>query len=490
MMLSFYLCQQVRRRGDNPNPVYAPVLAAPAFPAFFFRRSLRLMTEKGHSGILATNSIADGDTNRIALGLIDLGEGEITRAQLDIPWPGTAGVVVTAVHLVKGRWAGAAYLNDRRVMTISSGLTEGDVKNIHELSENQGKAFVGSYPLGEGFIVSAETAEKWIELDEKNAEVLRPYIIGKELYSLPDPRPQRWIVCFWDWSEEKAQDFPEIYSHIRRYVQPVRAKVNRPRRRKIWWQYAESQSGLYEALGQGSFLRRPRHKSRIEPIHTALVKAKTSNTWAFTFVSAGIIFDQSLAIFTFATFDIFAFLQSFVHEVWAQERGSTLKTDMSYTPSTVFTTLPFPEKLESLASIGASYYESRRQLMLGRNEGLTKIYNRFHDRNDLSTDIKDLRNLHRDLDQAVVSAYGWADIDLGHDFRDANHSTRFTLSGPARKVLLERLLNLNQERYEEDFQRGLDSQTGVRVPPNSTIQKKVTADNSGQENLFMGESSE
>ena len=30
--------------------------------------------------------------------------------------------------------------------------------------------------------------------------------------------------------------------------------------------------------------------------------------------------------------------------------------------------------------------------------------------------ILELRNLHRQLDQAVLAAYGWSDLDLGHDF--------------------------------------------------------------------------
>jgi len=90
-----------------------------------------------------------------------------------------------------------------------------------------------------------------------------------------------------------------------------------------------------------------------------------------------------------------------------------------------------------------------------RNEGLTAIYNRFHHPKEKSTDIAHLRELQVEMDNAVAAAYGWGDLDLGHGFHETPQGVRFTISEPARREVLARLLRLNHERYEEEVRQGL-----------------------------------
>lgn len=97
----------------------------------------------------------------------------------------------------------------------------------------------------------------------------------------------------------------------------------------------------------------------------------------------------------------------------------------------------------------------RSDLMRNRNEGLTKTYNRFHDPDGTSADIQKLRSLHVEMDLAVAAAYGWTDLDLGHDFHETKQGVRFTISEPARREVLQRLLKLNHERYADEVKRGL-----------------------------------
>ena len=66
-----------------------------------------------------------------------------------------------------------------------------------------------------------------------------------------------------------------------------------------------------------------------------------------------------------------------------------------------------------------------------------------------------LRELHVKMDHAVTAAYGWTDLDLGHDFRETKQGVRFTISEPARREVLQRLLKLNHERYAEEVKQGL-----------------------------------
>ena len=56
---------------------------------------------------------------------------------------------------------------------------------------------------------------------------------------------------------------------------------------------------------------------------------------------------------------------------------------------------------------------------------------------------------------AVAAAYGWTDLDLGHGFHETKQGLRFTISEPARREVLARLLKLNHERYAEEVKQGL-----------------------------------
>ncbi|HXT34442.1 MAG TPA: hypothetical protein VN837_02595 [Chloroflexota bacterium] len=76
--------------------------------------------------------------------------------------------------------------------------------------------------------------------------------------------------------------------------------------------------------------------------------------------------------------------------------------------------------------------------MLARQEGLTKTYNRFHNRQEQATDIARLRALHMEMDQAVAAANGWSDLDLGHGFQQTKQGLRYTISEAARRTALGR----------------------------------------------------
>ena len=132
-----------------------------------------------------------------------------------------------------------------------------------------------------------------------------------------------------------------------------------------------------------------------------------------------------------------------------------MRTDVRYTPSDCFETFPFPCSHITLEEIGKTYHEYRRQIMLTRQEGLTKTYNRFHNPDETAPDIQKLRDLHVEMDKAVAAAYGWDDLDLGHGFHATKQGIRFTISEPARREVLARLLKLNHERYEEEVRQGL-----------------------------------
>ena len=127
----------------------------------------------------------------------------------------------------------------------------------------------------------------------------------------------------------------------------------------------------------------------------------------------------------------------------------------------------------------------RAVLMQKKQEGLTNTYNRFHDSAKTDADIQKLRELHAEMDGAVVAAYGWTDLDLGHGFHEAKQGVRYTISEPARREVLARLLKLNHERYAEEVKQGLHDK---KKPKAAKVKKNVDAISTGN-TLFVEEDS-
>jgi hypothetical protein len=69
--------------------------------AYFFRRSFDLLKAGGSLGLIATNTIAQGDTRGTGLRFICNNGGVIYNATRRYKWPGMAAVVVSVVHIWK-----------------------------------------------------------------------------------------------------------------------------------------------------------------------------------------------------------------------------------------------------------------------------------------------------------------------------------------------------------------------------------------------------
>ena len=137
-----------------------------------------------------------------------------------------------------------------------------------------------------------------------------------------------------------------------------------------------------------------------------------------------------------------------------------MKGDLRYTPTDCFETFPFPTNIDNLDDIGERYYAHRQAIMQARQEGLTKTYNRFHDEREQAADFVQLRELHREMDELVAQAYGWDDLQLEHGFHETKQGIRYTISEAARREVLDRLLLLNHQRYEEEQREGVATKKG------------------------------
>ncbi len=70
------------------------------------------------------------------------------------------------------------------------------------------------------------------------------------------------------------------------------------------------------------------------------------------------------------------------------------------------------------------------------------------------------------MDETVVLSYAWDDLsELGHDFRQTHRGVRFTPDPGIARKLLDRLVELNHERYEEEVRAGLHAKGAKRAGP-------------------------
>ena len=183
-------------------------------------------------------------------------------------------------------------------------------------------------------------------------------------------------------------------------------------------------------------------------------------------VPTGQVFSHMLGVFTTDSFADQAVLSSSLHQMWAITYGSTLETRVRYTPSDVFETFPRPQPTDRLTEVGRTLHEERREIMLRRQLGLTKLYNLVNEPELADTedpDIARLRGIHMELDEAVMAAYGWDDVPLDHGFHTYRQMTRWTVSPAARVEILDRLLAENLRRAAEQPKSDKAKKTRARA---------------------------
>ena len=195
--------------------------------AHFFRRAFGLLRQSGVFGLIATNTIGQGDTRDTGLAAILTEGGTIARAVRRLKWPGEAAVVVSVVHVMKGATL-SPILDGRQVGRISAFLVQGDIdRTPARLAANSRKAFIGSYVLGIGFTFDNAAATKGeaesldimralIEKDSRNAEPIFPFIGGEEVTTSPTHAYHRYVIDFFDRPLRREPSFKSWFESERR----------------------------------------------------------------------------------------------------------------------------------------------------------------------------------------------------------------------------------------------------------------------------------
>ncbi|MFE5004752.1 Eco57I restriction-modification methylase domain-containing protein [Streptomyces sp. NPDC056696] len=431
--------------------------------AYFELRVHDLLNGVGQSGLIATNTLAQGDTREVGLDQLSAAGVEIRRAVKSAPWPSASAVLeYCAVWTSKASVAAEA----QRVLGgavvpagISTGLNPATrvASWVEALVENAGVSFIGSYVLGLGFTLPEERARAWIAEDERYREVLFPYLNGQDINTHPEHGTGRWVINFRDWPRKMAELFPRAYEQLQKEVKPERERNNRKVYRDYWWQFGEKRPAMVKALAR---------------VDRCIVLTRVSKVVMPVLTSTGPVFSEQVVVFASDAPALLATLSSAPHYWWALDRAGTMKGDLRYAPTDVFETLVRPPLTDALRSAGATLQAHRRDLMLARNMGLTTTYNLVHAAACQDANIVELRRIHTEIDRATIAAYGWHDllddtgatppadpthqtVPLDHGFHDTDQGPRYTIGLLARTEIIDRLRQLNHQAFADEVFLGL-----------------------------------
>lgn len=468
--------------------------------AYFYLRSYCLIRDCGVFGLVACNTIAEGDTRQVGLEPIISNGATIIAAHPNLPWPGQAAVVISPVTIYKGtKWLSKKLLQNKNVDIISPFLTAHEEWTPKVLSANAHQVYQGTLVLGMWFVLTDDEALRLIAVDKSNKDVVCPYLSGEDLNSNSEQKPSRWIINFYDWpllrSDKETWDRssesekrmlikqgivqPDYKGHVAKdyesalNVLKTKLLSENPdgisdSERPCWWQFWRPRPELYHSIGRGLLYNK--HPAHWNPDCSLpqCVSMITLHTKYFTPfpVENSCVASHAIAVFSINDPRRIALLSSSQMQYWVQSKGSSIGQGLRFTPSDCYETFPFPlSPLPQLESLGEQFDVHRRKIMLARQIGLTALYNLFHNPGETDAELEEMRRLQREIDIAVRDSYGWQDIDLEHGFHEvgylpANDNVRYTISESARIEILKRLAKLNKERWEEEGKAGLHKKKG------------------------------
>lgn len=387
---------------------------------------------------------ADGAAVRVAMTTVDAGKGAGTLAEV-VDEAATGDIEVDVE--VRNSFG-----------FITPNLTIAfDPAKAHPLKANSGMACVGYQLTGKGFVLDKEQLDALYPDGNWNASIIRPLMSGRDVTQSPR---HSWAMDFYGLDEEALRhQYPELYQWIFDRVWPERSLNNRPALRQRWWIFGEARSTFRPALSGTT---------------SALVTSLTAKYRLFVPVAPDTICDSTTVMFALPDPAHFGVLSSKLHEVWAVAAGGRLGVgnDPRYNKTRCFETFAFPAadaaQSADIAAL-AEQLDAHRKRQQAAHSGLTLtgMYNvlealrsgtplkakerAIHEQALVSV----LRQLHDELDAAVLAAYGWSDLlaDLriahGNDPAPAGDS-----AAEARRrfeeAVLERLVALNAERAAEE----------------------------------------
>ncbi len=415
-------------------------------------------------GLVATDSIRGGANRKVLERIIET--TRIFEAWSSEYWVNEGAAV--RVSLIgfgplfpvdrSSRLDGAEVASIHADLTAAVGV---DLTKAKPLPENANTAYLGIQKTGP-FDLPGELGRSWLSQPNPNgrpnSEIVKPWFNGLDI-----TRRQRdmWIVDFGtDMPETEASLYELPFAYAKEYVQPTRVGNSVADTSETWWLFHRP---------------RPQMRKATKNLPRFIVTPEVSKHRVFVWMSPPTVPDKNLTITTRADDTTFGILHSRFHELWALRLGTSLEDRPRYTPSTTFETFPFPagmtprdtapvagqasppclanEIVAANIAAAARRLNELREAWLNPAEWVDWVITPEEEKAGFpkrplakpghEADLKKrtLTNLynarpawldlaHKQLDQAVAAAYGWAD---------------YTPEMPDDEIL-RRLLALNLER--------------------------------------------
>lgn len=325
---------------------------------------------------------------------------------------------------------------------IHADLTVGaDVTQAEKLEANANLSSFGVMVSGRAFLVKRKEAAD-LGLGEVSGieRVLRPTLNGKDLTN--PPRDRLIIDTFGLDEDELREGFPAVYERLLRDVKPERQTKRRKAHRVYWWLHGE---------------KRPSMRKALDGLDRYIATPETAKHRLFQFLPAEVLPEHKVIAIGLGDGYHLGVLSSRVHGTWAVAAGGKLGVgnDPVYNTTKCFQPFPFPTPTEAqeaeIRRLGDTIDAHRKARQTAHPTlGLTDLYNAVEalragraldEVEERAADAglaHTLLDLHRQLDRAVLEAYGWGDLD----------AEAKTFEG----AVLDRLVALNAERREEECQ--------------------------------------
>ena len=386
---------------------------------------------------------------------IDSADGAAVRIAMTVAAPGHAEGLLEKVVSERAREDG----ENEVVLIRSEGMLApnlqigADLGSTVALASNDKVTGMGVALHGSGFILQPEEAEAF---RASGPQAIKAYLGGADL--LRNSR-ERYLIDFSFMTEAEALALnPAAYQHVLNHVKPERDQNRRAALKDNWWKFGWERPVLRKALvGLSRFIG----------------TTETSKHRVFQFIPVTTLADHMIVCM--ASDDAFnlGILSSRIHCAWSLLAGGRLGmgNDPRYNKTRCFDPFPFPgieegDLKQSIRDLGERLDAHRkRQQKLHPDLTLTGIYNvleKLRSSDVLSAKDKAihddglvsvLKQIHDDLDAAVLEAYGWTDLATAIPLADI-----LARGGPDAEALeqqlLTRLVALNHERAAEE-KRGL-----------------------------------
>ena len=284
-----------------------------------------------------------------------------------------------------------------------------DVVSAFQLLSNSKLSGQGVIILGDGFQLNEKEYLKLLEQEPQGIHLVKRYRNGRDITD--KPRNLR-IIDLYGLTELQVKQYPYIYQRIYELVRPKRLEMKDKARREQWWLFGRSNQEIRNAINE---------------LDRYIITCRTAKHRVFMFVENDVLPADRLIAFGLDDAFYLAVLSSSPHLIWALKTGGFLEDRPNYNHSDCFGKFPFPdatlEQKEKIRQLGERLDRHRKQVQAQHPEiTITGMYNlleklrKGEDFTDKDREynnkalVSTLKQIHDELDNAVLEAYGWEDL--------------------------------------------------------------------------------